>query len=75
MIHYLLTKTHQGQRILALLTLEAITGMLVSMKTGMLIPGIIGLAALIAAACCLPQYLRDYRALLSHIATRKDQWR
>jgi hypothetical protein len=75
MKHYLTTKTHQGQRILALLSLEAITGMLVSMETGMLIPGIIGLAALIAAAWCLPQYLRDYRAMLSQIATRKDPWR
>lgn len=75
MKHYLLTKTHQGQRILALLALIAITAFPVSLKTGMLIPGIIGLAALIAAACCLPQYLRDYRAMLSHIATRKDPWR
>jgi hypothetical protein len=75
MKHYLTTKTHQGQRILALLALAAITAFPVSLKTGMLIPGLIGLAALIAAACCLPQYLRDYRAMLSHIATRKDPWR
>lgn len=75
MKNYLLTKTHQGRRILALLALESIMAFYVSMQTGMLTPGIIGLAALLAAAYVLPQYLRDYRAYRALTSTRKEQWR
>ena len=75
MKNYLLTKTHQGRQILATFSMTAIAEFLVSILTGYTYPGIIGLAALLAAAYVLPQYLRDYRAYRALTSTRKKAWR
>ena len=75
MKNYLLTKTHQGQRILFACAITAIAEFLFSILTGYTYPGIIGLAALLASAYVLPQYLRDYRAWRAFTSTRKEAWR